>query len=45
MHKSVAAQREAIEKRMKYVTTRTLLGVSTLMVLSDGSLRLVAITK
>jgi hypothetical protein len=45
MYKSVAVQREAIEKRMKYVTTRTLLGISTLMVLTDGSLRLVAVTK
>jgi hypothetical protein len=45
MHKSVAEQREAIEKRMKYVTTRTLLGISTLMVLTDGSLRLVTISE
>lgn len=44
MHESVEAQREAVEKRMKYITARTLLGVSTLMVLTDGSLRLVAAT-
>jgi hypothetical protein len=44
MHQSVEAQRTAIDKRMKYVTTRTLLGISTLMVLTDGSLRLIAAT-
>lgn len=44
MHASVADQRQAIENRMKYVTTRTLLIISTLMVLTDGSLRLVAVT-
>ena len=37
-------QNEAIAKRIKYVTTRTLLGISTTMVLTDGSLKLVAIT-
>ena len=44
MHKTVAVQRHAIENRMKYLTTRTLLGVATLMVLTDGSLRLIAAT-
>jgi hypothetical protein len=44
MHNSAEEQRSALEKRMKYLTTRTLLGVSTLMVLSDGTLRLVAVT-
>jgi hypothetical protein len=44
MHRSVDEQRQAIENRMKYVTTRTLLGISTTMVLTDGSLRLVAAT-
>ncbi len=44
MHTAVEQQREAIEQRIKYVTTRTLLGVSTLMVLTDGSLRLAAAT-
>ncbi len=44
MHTPVAQQREAVDKRMKYVTTRTLLGVSTLMVLTDGSLQLIAVT-
>jgi hypothetical protein len=45
MHHNVAEQRQAIEDRIKYVSTRTLLGISTLMVLTDGSLRLVAVTK
>lgn len=44
MHKPVPEQREAIDNRIKHITTRTLLGVSTLMVLTDGSLRLVAVT-
>jgi len=44
MHSQVQDQREAIEKRIKYVTTRTLLGVSTLVVLTDGSIQLVAVT-
>jgi hypothetical protein len=44
MHDPIAQQRQAVDKRMKYVTTRTLLGVSTLMVLTDGSLSLVAVT-
>lgn len=44
MHSPIAEQREAVDKRMKYVTTRTLLGISTLMVLTDGSLRLIAVT-
>jgi hypothetical protein len=44
MHESLETQRLAVDKRMKYLTTRTLLGISTLMVLTDGSLRLVAVT-
>jgi hypothetical protein len=44
MQESVESQRQAIENRMKYVTTRTLLGISTTMVLTDGSLRLIAAT-
>jgi hypothetical protein len=44
MHSNVKEQRQAVDKRMKYVTTRTLLGVSTLMVLTDGSIRLLAVT-
>lgn len=44
MYINVEAQRQAIENRMKYVTTRTLLGISTTMVLTDGSLRLIAVT-
>ncbi|HSX45859.1 MAG TPA: hypothetical protein VLG27_02520 [Candidatus Saccharimonadia bacterium] len=37
-------QLEAISNRNKYVTTRTLLGISTTMVLTDGSLKLIAAT-
>lgn len=44
MHRPLAEQRQAVDRRIKYVTTRTLLGVSTLMVLTDGSLQLVAVT-
>jgi hypothetical protein len=44
MHDKVEIQRAAVDKRMKYLTTRTLLGIATLMVLTDGSLRLVATT-
>jgi hypothetical protein len=43
MHKSVDVQRRAIENRMRYVTTRTLLGLATTMVLTDGSLRVVLV--
>ncbi len=38
MRMSVAAQKEAIRKRTAHVTTRTLLGIATTMVLTDGSL-------
>jgi hypothetical protein len=44
MTKKFDDQLNAITNRMKYVTTRTLLGISTIMVLTDGSLRLVATT-
>jgi hypothetical protein len=44
MHSPIIEQRQAVDDRMKYVTTRTLLGISTLMVLTDGSLRLIAVT-
>lgn len=44
MQENVEAQQRAIINRMKHVTTRTLLGISTLMVLTDGSLRLIAAT-
>jgi len=37
-------QLQAISNRIKYVTTRTLLGISTMMVLTDGSLRLAVAT-
>jgi hypothetical protein len=43
MTRSIADQREAIERRMKHITTRTLLGVSTAMVLTDGSIKVVTI--
>jgi hypothetical protein len=36
-------QKEAIAKRIKHITTRTLLGVATAMVLTDGSLRVVRV--
>lgn len=42
---SIEDQRRAVDNRIKYVVTRTLLGVSTMMVLTDGSLRLAAITE
>ncbi|HEX4774435.1 MAG TPA: hypothetical protein VH234_02880 [Candidatus Saccharimonadales bacterium] len=44
MTKRYDEQLEAISNRMKYVTTRTLLGIATMMVLTDGSLRLIAAT-
>lgn len=44
MDSPIKLQREAIDKRMKYITTRTLLGISTLMVLTDGSLKLIVAT-
>lgn len=44
MHGPIDEQRQAVDNRLKYITTRTLLGVSTMMVLTDGSLKLVAIT-
>jgi hypothetical protein len=36
-------QAKASAKRMKYVTTRTLLGIATTMVLTDGSLKVVMV--
>lgn len=44
MHAPVDEQRQAVDNRIKYATTRTLLGISTMMVLTDGSLRLAAAT-
>lgn len=32
-------QRQAVENRMKYITTRTFLGIATIMVLTDGSIK------
>lgn len=43
MYENTAVQRTAIEKRMKYVTTRTLLGIATTMVLTDGSIRVLTV--
>lgn len=43
MHIPFQEQEEAILKRMKHVTTRTLLGIATAMVLTDGSLRVVTV--
>jgi len=44
MYRNVNEQRQAIDNRIKYLTTRTLLGISTMMVLTDGSLKLIALT-
>lgn len=44
MYDKLISQNEAINNRMKYVITRTLLGISTLMVLTDGSLKLITVT-
>jgi hypothetical protein len=43
MYENVALQRTAIENRIKHITTRTLLGLATTMVLTDGTLKLVTI--
>jgi hypothetical protein len=40
----IEAQRKAVDDRIKYVVARTLLGISTMMVLTDGSLRLIAVS-
>lgn len=45
MTKSYDEQLKAVSNRLKYVTARTMLGISTMMVLTDGSLKLVAVTK
>jgi hypothetical protein len=44
MHDIWHNQKEAIAKRLKHITTRTLLGISTAMVLTDGSLKVVTVT-
>ena len=41
MKESQVIQNQAIENRMKFVTTRTFLGIATTMVLTDGSLKVV----
>jgi hypothetical protein len=43
MYDSPLVQQEAVTKRLNHITTRILLGISTTMVLTDGSLRLVTV--
>ncbi len=43
MYADIESQRDSVWKRIKHVTTRTLLGVATTMVLTDGSLRVVLV--
>jgi hypothetical protein len=45
MNASIDTQRSAIENRVKYITTRTFLGIATTMVLTDGTMRVVAVNK
>lgn len=45
LNASIQTQRSAIENRVKYITTRTFLGLATTMVLTDGSLKVVAVNK
>lgn len=45
MDSKIELQRMAIDNRMKYITTRTFLGLATTMVLTDGSLRVVTVTQ
>jgi hypothetical protein len=45
MYESTDLQRSAIENRLKHITTRTLLGLATTMVLTDGSLHLITVHK
>lgn len=45
MHTKPHDQKQAINKRLKHITTRTLLGISTAMVLTDGSLKVITVTK
>ena len=44
MHDKWGEQKRAIAKRVKHITTRTLLGISTAMVLTDGSLKVITVT-
>ena len=44
MRDPTAKQQEAVLKRVKHITTRALLGISTAMVLTDGSLKVIAVT-
>jgi hypothetical protein len=43
MYTNIALQRTAIENRIKYIATRTFLGIATTMVLTDGSLKVVVV--
>lgn len=43
MHANVEEQQTAIKNRLKHLTTRTLLGLATAMVLTDGSLKLITV--
>ena len=43
MHENVEDQHAAIKNRIKHLTTRTLLGLATAMVLTDGSLKLITV--
>ena len=43
MRDKQSTQVKAINNRMRYITTRILLGIATVMVLTDGSLKIVVI--
>ncbi len=43
MYDAPLVQQEAVTKRLKHITTRILLGISTTMVLTDGSLKLITV--
>lgn len=43
MYDAPNTQQEAVQNRLKHVTTRILLGISTTMVLTDGSLKLITV--
>lgn len=44
VHATPASQQRAVAKQSKHVTIRTLLGVATTMVLTDGSLKVVTVS-
>lgn len=43
LNDDVQRQRQAVENRLKYIMVRTLLGLATTMVLTDGSLKLITV--